>query len=167
MKVDEKFAQLAQWIEQRNDVPISQRFADYLLPKIRTGKAGTLQFEPGSAASAFAKDSAARRLSRPDGMQRTLFVRTADAPFDNNGRLLAIEGDCKYNGWTDPRRMWSRCSLLVSDLVYAGAVQVGDGRDVGRTYPSIEKLADPLVSCCLGFADSTPELGNGLHDWSQ
>ncbi|MDE1674363.1 thermonuclease family protein [Nocardia gipuzkoensis] len=89
VKVDEKFAQLAQWIEQRNDVPITRQYADHLLPKIQTGKAGTLQFEQGRAASAFAKDNAVQRLSRPDGTQRALFVRTADTPFDNNGRLLA------------------------------------------------------------------------------
>lgn len=88
-RIDEKFAQLAQWIEQRDDVPITDRYADYLLPKLRTGQAGTLQFEQGTAASAFAKDNATRRLARPDGTRRSLFVRTADTPFDPNGRLLA------------------------------------------------------------------------------
>ncbi|WP_277369612.1 thermonuclease family protein [Rhodococcus rhodochrous] len=88
-RIDEKFAQLAQWIEQRDDVPISARFAEYLLPKIRAGRAGTLQFEQGTAASTFAKDNAARRLARPDGTKRPLFVRTADVPFDPHGRLLA------------------------------------------------------------------------------
>ncbi|WP_459960469.1 thermonuclease family protein [Nocardia sp. IFM 10818] len=89
-RVDEKFAQLAEWIRQRpGDVPVSRRFADYLLPKIETGKAGTLQFTQGTLAADFAKANAAQRLTRPDGSKRTLFVRTADAPFDTNGRLLA------------------------------------------------------------------------------
>ncbi|MGW5151845.1 hypothetical protein [Rhodococcus koreensis] len=88
-RVDEKFAQLAQWIDEREDVPITARYADYLLPKIRTAHAGTLQFEQGGAASQFAKDNAAQRLTKPDGTQRPLFVRTADSPFDDNGRLLA------------------------------------------------------------------------------
>jgi endonuclease YncB( thermonuclease family) len=88
-RVDEKFAQLAEWIDQRpQDVPVSRRFADYLLPKL-AGTAGTLQFTQGTAASDFAKANAEQRLTRPDGSKRSLFVRTADAPFDPNGRLLA------------------------------------------------------------------------------
>lgn len=88
-RVDEKFSQLAGWIEQRSDVPISRRFADYILAKIGTGRAGSLQFEQGSEASAFAKQNAIDRLSMPDGAQRKLFIRMADSPFDDNGRLLA------------------------------------------------------------------------------
>ena len=89
-RVDEKFAQLAEWIEQRPaDVPISPRLADFLLPKLATGAAGTLQFSQGTAAADFAKSNAAQRLALPNGRQRTLFVRTADSPFDPNGRLLA------------------------------------------------------------------------------
>lgn len=89
-RVDEKFAQLAEWIEQRpNEIPISRAFAEYLLPKLATGKAGTLQFSQGTAAAEFAKANAAGRLALPGGRQRTLFVRTAESPFDTNGRLLA------------------------------------------------------------------------------
>lgn len=89
-KVDDKFAQLAEWIQQRPaDVPVSPRFAEFVLPKLTTGKAGTLQFSQGTQAAEFAKSNAAQRLSRPDGSQRSLFVHTADAPFDSNGRLLA------------------------------------------------------------------------------
>lgn len=65
------------------------QIADYFLPKLTTGNAGSLQFAQGTAATDFAKSNAAQRLARPDGSQRTLFVRTADLPFDNNGRLLA------------------------------------------------------------------------------
>lgn len=89
-RVDDKFAQLAAWITERPaDVPVTARFADYLLPKIAGGNAGTLQFTQGTAAADFAKANAAERLTRPNGTQRTLFVRTAEAPFDPNGRLLA------------------------------------------------------------------------------
>ncbi|MEN4478748.1 thermonuclease family protein [Mycolicibacterium cosmeticum] len=89
-RVDDKFAQLAAWIKERPaDVPVTARFADYLLPKIASGNAGTLQFTQGTAAADFAKANAAERLTRPNGTQRTLFVRTAEAPFDANGRLLA------------------------------------------------------------------------------
>jgi endonuclease YncB( thermonuclease family) len=89
-KVDEKLAQLAEWIQQRPaDVPISRRLADFLLPKLTTGKAGTLQFTQGTKAADFAKTNTERRLTKPNGEKRTLFVRTTEAPFDNNGRLLA------------------------------------------------------------------------------
>ena len=89
-RVDEKFAELAEWITQRpSDVPISPRFAQYLLPRLATRNAGTLQFTQGTAAADFAKSNAAQRLALPNGQQRTVFVSTADSPFDPNGRLLA------------------------------------------------------------------------------
>jgi len=88
-RMDDRLAQLAQWIETRNDLPITGRYADYLSPKIRTGKAGTLQFTQGKDAPAFTKDNATARLTKPNGDVRRLFVRTADSPFDDNHRLLA------------------------------------------------------------------------------
>jgi endonuclease YncB( thermonuclease family) len=89
-RVDEKLAQLAEWISDRpDDVPTTSRYAAYLMPKIATGAAGTLQFTQGSSAAEFAKTNFDARLTKPDGSKRTLFVRTADAPFDPNGRLLA------------------------------------------------------------------------------
>src|SRR5215207_4244083 len=63
-RVDAKLAQLAQWIEQRR-APISAPLAAALLPKLATGKAGTLQFRQGKQASAFAKENAEKRLARP------------------------------------------------------------------------------------------------------
>jgi endonuclease YncB( thermonuclease family) len=87
-KVDAKLAQLAEWIDQ-GKAPISASLAAVLKPKLATGKAGTLQFQQGKQASAFAKQNADTRLTRPDGSKRNLFIRTADSPFDNNHRLLA------------------------------------------------------------------------------
>ena len=87
-RVDGRFAQLAEWLTTRSDLPVSRRFADYLIPKISTGQDGTLHFQQGSAASRFAKDNATQRLTRHNGTQRSLFIRTIDQPFDNNGRLL-------------------------------------------------------------------------------
>ena len=60
-----------------------------MLPKLTTGKAGTLQFTQGTKAADFAKSNADQRLTKPNGEKRKLFVRTADSPFDNNARLLA------------------------------------------------------------------------------
>ncbi|MFE6923359.1 thermonuclease family protein [Nocardia sp. NPDC057663] len=88
-KVDQQFAQLAEWLGQRDDLPITGRYAEYLRSKIGTGNAGTLHFEQGKKASAFSKKNMADRLHRPGKADRSVFVRTADAPFDNYGRLLA------------------------------------------------------------------------------
>lgn len=86
--VDQEFLQLADWIEQGR-APISRSLAEFWLPKLSTGGAGTLQFEQGTEASAFAKQNTQTRLTRPDGSKRNLFIRAADQPFDDNGRLLA------------------------------------------------------------------------------
>jgi endonuclease YncB( thermonuclease family) len=87
-RIDQRFADLAQWIND-GKAPISPGFAEYVLPKLGTGKAGTLQFEQGTAAAAFATSNVEQRLRRPDGSRRRVFVRTADSPFDTHGRLLA------------------------------------------------------------------------------
>jgi hypothetical protein len=87
--MDDRLAQLPQRIDTRKDLPITRYYADYLSPRIRTGKAGTLQFTQGKDASAFAKANATARLTKPNGDVRRLFVRTADSPFDDNHRLLA------------------------------------------------------------------------------
>ncbi|MGH3876400.1 MAG: thermonuclease family protein [Actinophytocola sp.] len=88
-RVDEKFAQLAEWIAQ-GKAPISGPMGEYFRPKLATGRAGSLQFTQGKAASEFAKKNAERRLTKPSGGKRNLFVRMDKAnAFDDNGRLLA------------------------------------------------------------------------------
>jgi endonuclease YncB( thermonuclease family) len=86
--VDEKLAQLAEWIGE-GKAPISAGLAAHLRPKLATGKAGTLQFTQGTDASAFAKRNIETRLTRPGGSLRNLFIRVTETPFDANGRLLA------------------------------------------------------------------------------
>jgi len=87
-RVDERFSELAGWIRDEK-APISAALVAYLLPRLETGRAGTLQFRQGGGASAFAKRNIDDRLSRPGKPKRNLFVRTADNPFDENNRLLA------------------------------------------------------------------------------
>jgi len=87
-RVDEKFGQLAEWIRQGR-APISAALAELLLPRIDTGRAGSLHFEQGTLASAFSKQNIETRLVRPDGSRRGIFVRIGEQPFDDNGRLLA------------------------------------------------------------------------------
>lgn len=88
-KVDQKFVELAGWI-QDGTAPVSEAFADHILPKLTTGRAGTLQFSQGKQASAWFKARADERLKRPNSnRRRNLFVSTSEAPFDNYHRLLA------------------------------------------------------------------------------
>ncbi|WP_171166664.1 nuclease [Streptomyces sp. I05A-00742] len=93
--VDAKFKQLAEWIRQ-GIAPISRDLAEFLLPKIDTGRAGTLQLEQGTAAAEFNTSNITKRLIEgvPEGQPprdkpRKIFVRTADDPFDDHHRLLA------------------------------------------------------------------------------
>lgn len=86
--IDQEFTQLAEWIRQGR-APISPQLAEHLLPKLATGRAGTLHLRQGRAASEFATENTATRLTRPNGSRRNLFIRTAEAPFDNYHRLLA------------------------------------------------------------------------------
>lgn len=86
--VDTEFAQLAEWMTD-GTAPISRALAEVLAPKLATGNAGSLQFRLGTEASAFAHANTDARLTRPNGTRRNLFLRTADAPFDGNHRMLA------------------------------------------------------------------------------
>jgi hypothetical protein len=86
--VDAKFVQLAEWIRQRK-APITSGLAEHLLPKLTTGKAGSLQFEQGKAASAFADRNIRTRLTRPGLPDRRIFIRSTEPHFDDHGRLLA------------------------------------------------------------------------------
>ncbi|WP_229069022.1 nuclease [Actinoplanes sp. DH11] len=87
-QIDEEFAQLAEWI-RKGQAPIDAPLAEFLLPKMETGRAGTWQFQQGQSASAFAKSNVTARLARPHDPPRNVFIRIADTPFDSNHRLLA------------------------------------------------------------------------------
>ncbi len=85
---DADLAQLAIWIEQGH-APISDGLAAYLHPRLATGRAGSLQEHQGEQASAIFEELLERMLTRPSGGKRSLFIRTADQPFDSYGRILA------------------------------------------------------------------------------
>lgn len=87
-RIDQEFAELAGWI-QAGRAPVTARMAEHLVPRLATGQAGSLQLRQGQAASAFLKERTEARLARPGGRRRSLFIRAADQPFDDNGRLLA------------------------------------------------------------------------------
>ncbi|MGY5123177.1 thermonuclease family protein [Streptomyces nigrescens] len=88
--VDKEFKQLAAWIRE-GIAPISDDLAEFLLPKIETGHAGSLQRGQGTAAAEFNTENIKKRLAegRKPGKERSIFIRTADDLFDDNNRLLA------------------------------------------------------------------------------
>ncbi len=85
---DAKLKQLADWI-QAGKAPMDGGLAKHLLPKLATGKAGTLQENQGTKATDQFKQLLADKLTRPDGSKRQVFLRTANQPFEQHGRLLA------------------------------------------------------------------------------
>jgi endonuclease YncB( thermonuclease family) len=118
-KVDEEFAQLAEWIKN-GTAPISGPLGDFLQAKLATGGAGTLQFTQGKAASAFAQQNADARLTRADGSKRNLFVRMDRAnAFDDNGRLLAYVAP-NYSAAERENLTRAERSTFNMDMVRAG-----------------------------------------------
>ena len=87
-KHDERLAQLAEWIKA-GQAPISAGLAKHLRARLATGRAGTLQEQQGESATTHFKKLLDEKLTRPNGKKRSLFLRAADQPFDENGRLLA------------------------------------------------------------------------------
>ena len=87
-KHDARLAELADWIAAGR-APVSAELAAYLAPRLATGDAGTRHQRQGEQASEAFQALVDERLRRPTGTFRPLFVRTADQPFDQYGRLLA------------------------------------------------------------------------------
>lgn len=85
---DEKFAQLADWIEQ-GQAPVENGPASFLHPRLAAGAVGTNHGGQGEKAKAFFQELVKQKLSQPNGKQRSIFVSTSDQPFDEYGRLLA------------------------------------------------------------------------------
>lgn len=85
---DDILQELGEWIVA-GKAPVFDDLAAYLHPRLTTGKAGTLQEEQGVAAKIHFKQILDERLTRDSGRKRSLFVRTANVPFDRYGRLLA------------------------------------------------------------------------------
>lgn len=87
-RLDAAFATLVPWIE-RGTAPIDPVLAEALLPKLRAPQPVSRHKAAGERAKEAFRRLLEERLVRPDGSRRTLFLRTADTPFDKNGRLLA------------------------------------------------------------------------------
>jgi endonuclease YncB( thermonuclease family) len=124
--------------------------ADFLLPKLATGRAGSLQLAQGRDASAFAKQRYQERLTKPDGSQRKLFVRMADSPYDDNGRLL---GYVAPNYTERERRTMTRAQRATFNLEL---VEAGHAAPF-IIYPSIPGELDlPLLLEAASAAVAAP-----------
>jgi endonuclease YncB( thermonuclease family) len=150
--VDREFAQLAEWI-RAGRAPISRRLADFLVPRLATGTAGTLQLQQGLAASAFTKQNIETRLQRPDGSRRNVFIRVADTPFDDNNRLLAYVapnyGDAERRQIPREKRTTFNLDLVVSGWAAPFVI-----------YPAIPGALDlPLL---IGAAAAARSAGTGI-----
>jgi endonuclease YncB( thermonuclease family) len=87
-KQDDNLKQLADWIDQ-GKTHISDDLRQYLIPKLESGQAGTLQEEQGVKATEELEKLLDEKLTKPNGKKRSVFVRAADEHFDQYGRLLA------------------------------------------------------------------------------
>lgn len=87
-KHDARFQQLAEWIKT-GKAPVNDGLAKHLIPKLATGKAGTLQKQQGTAATQELQQLMEKKLTRPNGTKRELFISASNQPFDQYGRLLA------------------------------------------------------------------------------
>jgi len=136
-KQDANLKQLADWI-QAGKVPIRDDLARYLHPKLVTGQAGTLQETQGTQATAQFERFVSEKLTRPDGTKRRVFLRTANLPFDQNGRLLAYVAP----NYSDverakmSRKERATFNLLMADSGWAAAFPI---------YPSIPSYLDLML----------------------
>ncbi len=87
-KHDAKFQELATWI-QTGKALIGAGLAAYLLPKLATGRVGTLQKQQGVAATRALQQLIETKLTKPNGSKREVFLSASNQPFDQYGRLLA------------------------------------------------------------------------------
>jgi endonuclease YncB( thermonuclease family) len=136
-KHDAKLAQLADWI-QAGGAPVSSGLAEHLHPKLATGAAGTLQERQGESATAKFKELLDEKLTRPSGSKRSVFLRAADQPFDQYGRLLAYMAPF-YSAKelaSMSRKERATFNLLMIDSGWAASFPI---------YPSIPGYADLVM----------------------
>jgi endonuclease YncB( thermonuclease family) len=131
---DETLAQLAGWINDGR-APIGPDLAAYLYPRLATGRAGSLQENQGEQSSAVFSQMVEQMLIRPDGTRRSVFLHTADEPFDQYGRLLAYVAPSYSRQELATMTVWQRASfnLLMVHTGWAAPFII---------YPSVPKYRD-------------------------
>ncbi|MDW8327752.1 MAG: thermonuclease family protein [Anaerolineales bacterium] len=175
-----KLQQLAEWIRQ-GKAPVSDGLAAHLHPRLASGTAGTLQEEQGRAAGREFQRLLEEKLKRPSGRRRNVFLRTADQPFDQYGRLLAYVAPY-YTGEelaTMTRKERATFNLLMVESGWAAPMMIYPSLP---SYPDLVLLhdvardayenkrgawADPLTltgyefRMCYRLAEVTEDLVNG------
>jgi len=135
---DENLAQLAAWI-QAGRAPISDSLGGYLVPKLATGSAGTLQEHQGNNATRKFKELLEQKLTRPNRRtKRRVFLRAADEHFDQYGRLLAYMAPAYSSAELRSMSPKDRATfnLLLVDSGWAASFPI---------YPSLPKYADLIL----------------------
>lgn len=151
---NEAFTELFDWIKE-GKMPINEDLSLYLLNKLDTKKAGSLQEQQALQATEYFSELLVTKLTRPNGTVRSLFLRTSDAPFDQYGRLLAYIAP-QYS--EDERRTLSykeqaTFNLLMVESGWAAPFLI---------YPSLPKYHDlKLFRSCAKEA-----VFNGRGIWS-
>jgi endonuclease YncB( thermonuclease family) len=134
---DEKLAQLADWLAA-GKAPVKDGLAKYLHPRLATGTAGTLQENQGEAATDEFQKLLDEKLTRPDGSKRHVFLRAADQPFDQYGRILAYIAPYYSKTELDSLSLRERASFNLLMVASGWAVAF-------PIYPSIPKYADLVL----------------------
>jgi len=126
--------QLATWIKEKK-APIKNELADHLLPKLDSGQAGTLQKNQGKQATVYFKELLEKKLTKPNGDKRDLFLRAADEHFDQYGRLLSYLAPKYSYEELESMSLKDRATfnLLMVDSGWAASFPI---------YPSIPKYSD-------------------------
>ncbi|MFD2586835.1 thermonuclease family protein [Croceitalea marina] len=133
-----KLGELKTFLESGNfDSWIDSGLKALLLPKLTN--AGTLQITQGLAAKEFFRQLMNQRLQKPNGTNRSLFVRSADEHFDRYGRLLAYVAPSytktELSSVTaDERKTFN---LLLLESGWASSILI---------YPNLPKNSDLLLA---------------------
>jgi endonuclease YncB( thermonuclease family) len=150
---DARLSELADWIDQ-GVAPVDDDLAAHLLPRLRTGTAGTLQQQQGEAAKEHFKNLLEQRLTRPSGRKRNVFLYAADEHFDSYGRLLAymspyLSKDELAAATLDDRKSFN---LLMAESGWAATLII---------FPSLPKYRD----LTLFQAGAKKAVEDGLGAW--
>jgi len=134
---DLNLAQLGQWIYEGR-APVDDGLAAYLHPRLIHGKAGTLQGEQGARATDVFKQLLDKRLTKPNGGRRSLFIRTSGTQFDSYGRVLAYIAPSFNSKERAQLSPWEQATfnLLMVRSGWAAPFVI---------YPSIPKYPDLLM----------------------
>jgi endonuclease YncB( thermonuclease family) len=131
---DEDLRQLAAWIRD-GMAPISQALGAHLEPKLADGNSGSRQKQHGNAATVELARITEERLTRPNGRKRSIFLRAANQPFDDYGRILAYiapsYSDAELRTMSESDR--ATFNLLLVQSGWASSFPI---------YPSLPKYSD-------------------------